>query len=121
MKTAVDRSGQSERAFQAAVIELARRLGWKVAHFRVAQNARGDWRTPVAADGAGFPDLVLARAGCILFVELKTDRGRLTPNQEAWRDVLELAAFEAPAVLAVYVWRPRDWPEIEVELGARRG
>lgn len=121
MRTAVDRLGQSERAFQAAVIELARRLGWKVAHFRPAQNARGDWRTAVAGDGAGFPDLVLVRGGRLIFAELKTDRaGRPPPEQRAWLDALELAAWEAIGVVAVFVWRPRDWPAIELELGVRR-
>ena len=124
MRTAVDRSGQPERAFQAAVIELAQRLGWRVAHFRatrtVDRQGRHRWQTPVDGDGAGFPDLVLARAGRILFVELKTDRGRLSPAQAEWRDVLELAAWEAPGVVRVRVWRPRDWPEIELELARPR-
>jgi hypothetical protein len=47
----------SERDFQAAVLEAARVFGWHVAHFRPARTAHG-WRTPVAADGAGFPDIV---------------------------------------------------------------
>ena len=46
----------SERELQDAVIQLARLLGWRVAHFRPAMTTRG-WRTPVSADGAGFPDL----------------------------------------------------------------
>lgn len=43
-----------ERQWQAQVIELARILGWRVAHFRPALTKHG-WRTPVQADGAGFP------------------------------------------------------------------
>ena len=111
-----------EAAFQASVIELAQRLGWRVAHFRKAQNANGNWRTPVAADGAGFPDLVLVRDR-IIFAELKTDAGRVSPDQRAWLDALahalDLADDEAPADrdhVLVRVWRPRDWAAIRVEL-----
>jgi hypothetical protein len=120
VRTAVSRLGQPERAFQGAVLELAMRLGWRTFHARKAQNARGDWRTPVAGHGAGFPDLVLVRGGRVLFVELKADRGRLSPAQASWGNALEMAAWEAPGVVRYFVWRPRDWPEIERELGARR-
>jgi len=102
----------SEAQFQRQVIQLAQMTGWKVAHFRPAQNARGDWRTPVAADGKGFPDLVLTRE-TVLFVELKTDTGRLTPDQEAWRQAAQAAGATH------HVWRPRDWPAIESTLQRR--
>ena len=32
----------------------------------------------------GFPDLVLAKNGVVLIVELKTDTGVATPDQVAW-------------------------------------
>jgi hypothetical protein len=51
----------TEREFQRQVIDLARLLGWRCAHFRPGRTARG-WRTPVQADGAGFPDLQPVRA-----------------------------------------------------------
>ena len=57
----------SEAVLQDAVIELANLKGWTVAHFRPAQNARGDWRTPVAAQGKGFPDLVMVRRDQLVF------------------------------------------------------
>lgn len=44
----------TEIQWQAQVIELAHILGWTVAHFRPALTKHG-WRTPVQADGAGFP------------------------------------------------------------------
>jgi Protein of unknown function (DUF5131)/VRR-NUC domain len=106
-------AGPTEAEFTAQVIALARRLGWRVAHFRAARTDRG-WRTPVQGDGAGFPDLVLARpAGHltevglelrptpsrqIIFAELKTDTGRVSPEQQAWLDAS-----------GGVVWRPRDW------------
>jgi hypothetical protein len=95
----------TERDFQRAVIEAAQLLGWRVAHFRPAQTKHG-WRTPVQADGKGFPDLVLLRGRELLVRELK-DGGKLTPEQNAW-----LAAFAAASVDA-RVWTSDDWPEIE--------
>jgi len=95
----------TEAEFQRIVIDMAHLFGWRVAHFRPARTARG-WRTPVAADGKGFPDLVLAKAGRVIFAELKTDTGRLSDDQQAWRDALPDAV----------VWRPRDLDEIEFAL-----
>lgn len=96
----------SERQFQQQVIELARLLGYRVAHFRPALRQSGRWATPVAADGAGFPDLVLVGRGRILFIELKSQRGQLTPAQKLWRDALLSANAEW------YCWRPSDWDDI---------
>jgi hypothetical protein len=94
-----------EADFQRAIIQLAQLKGWRVAHFRKAQNGKGQWRTPVAADGKGFPDLVLVRDR-VIFAELKTDRGTLTPDQTEWQHALARAG----AIAAV--WRPREWNAI---------
>jgi len=91
----------AEAELQAAVIDLARYRGWRVAPFRPARTAAG-WRTPVAADGAGFPDLVLVRER-LVFAELKAERGRLGPAQSVWLAALEAAGAEA------HVWTPADW------------
>lgn len=98
----------TESEFQANVIDLAHMLGWRVTHFRPAKTKHG-WRTPLAGD-PGFPDLVLARGGRVIFAELKSERGRLTADQEAWLD--QLAQPVGPQVVEriasheVYVWRP---------------
>lgn len=58
----------------------------------------------------GWPDLVLWRPDRIIFRELKSETGKLTPAQ---RDLLlSLRAAGAD----VLVWRPSDWPDIEKEL-----
>jgi len=101
--------GLLERHFQQQVIHLAHLCGWRVAHFRPAQNARGDWRTAVAADGRGFPDLVLARDR-IIFAELKTATGRLSPHQKAWRLALTTSGAE------YHLWRPEDFDAIQEAL-----
>lgn len=96
----------TEAQFQQQVIDLARLHKWRVAHFRPARTSRG-WRTPVAADGSGFPDLVLARNGVVIFAELKSQRGVLSNEQRAWA---------AQLGIAWRLWRPRDLPDIAREL-----
>lgn len=102
----------TEAEFQEQVVDLAHLLGWRVAHFRAAGTAQG-WRTPVSADGEGFVDLVLARDR-IVFVELKSDTGRLSGHQREWLIALRAAGAE------VHVWRPSDWSEVESTLRRRR-
>jgi hypothetical protein len=94
----------SEEDFQQAVIEYAQERGWKVAHFRKARTKKG-WRTAVAADGKGFPDLVLVR-NRIVWAELKSEAGEMSPDQENWRDWLKESGQEW------YCWKPSDWPTI---------
>ena len=68
--------------------DACRWTGWRCAHFRPARTAHG-WRTAVQGDGKGFPDWVLVHdRGGVLFVELKTVRGKLSPSQEAWGEAL---------------------------------
>jgi hypothetical protein len=115
----------TEAAFLKMVIALGRLHGWVAFHARPARTKRG-WATPVQGDGVGFPDLVLARParrglpgwkpgpavpGRVLFCELKTDAGRLTPGQQRWAALLRDAGAE------YFCWRPKDWDAIERELG----
>lgn len=92
--------------WEQTVLDLAARFGWMRAHFRPARTATGGWTTPVAGDGAGFPDLVLVRRDRLVFAELKAGTGRLSAAQRAWLDRLERAGAE------VYVWRPEEWDAI---------
>ncbi len=96
----------SEEGFQRTVIEMAHAFHWRIAHFRPAMTAWG-WRTAVSADGAGFPDLVLVRENRIIFAELKSETGQLTPAQEKWLGALKATGVET------YVWYPRDFDQIE--------
>lgn len=102
----------SESAFQQQVTGLAELLGWHWAHFRPARTAHG-WATPVQGPmGRGFPDLVMARPrdSRLLFVELKRDGGRTTPEQDAVLDVLSASGAD------VRTWRPADFDRIAEDL-----
>jgi hypothetical protein len=97
----------TEAELQKNIIELARITGWRVAHFRPALMKQGGalvYRTPVAADGAGFPDLVLARNGKVLFIECKSQRGELSDKQNEWLAVLPPDG--------TFVFKPDDWDKI---------
>lgn len=106
--------GPTESEFQRAVIEVARLAGYRVAHFRAAMSANGRWMTPVQADGAGFPDLVLAKPGRLIFAELKSKAGKLSEGQQVWLNALQSAGVE------VYVWRPSDMVELIACLKAKK-
>jgi hypothetical protein len=56
----------------------------------------------------GFPDLVLANPEQkrVVYAELKSDKGKLTPKQEEWLNTLEECGQE------VWLWRPADIEKI---------
>lgn len=86
---------------QDAIVDLARTLGWRAAHFAAARTKDG-WRTPARYDAAGWPDLTLVRER-VVFIEVKGDGDSLRPEQQAWIDQLEAAGQE------VYVATSRMW------------
>lgn len=91
-----------ESEFQSAVIEAAQYNGWRVHHTRTVQIRPGVWATPLQGD-SGFPDLVLAHPDRgVIFAELKSARGRLSPEQDRWLRTLVACGAEA------HVWRPTD-------------
>ena len=102
----------SEKDFQRGIIDLAQALGYRVAHFRPAQTSKG-WRTPVAADGAGWPDLVLVsgRRRRVVYLELKRDSGAVRAEQAGWIRELHAAGAE------VFVARPRNLQAVAAILG----
>ncbi len=106
----------TEAQWQETVTEYATTRGWLWYHPNLSLR-----------DEAGFPDLVLVRGGRVLFVELKTERGRLRAEQVAWLQALAKAEMDVMVSmgmgqepihreLGVRVWRPRDWENVEREL-----
>lgn len=102
----------TEHELQRTIIEAARMFGWFCAHFRAAKTSKG-WRTPVEADGAGFPDLCLVRER-VIFAELKSAKGKLRQEQSEWLTKLRAAGQE------VHVWRPQDVDKAIETLSGRR-
>lgn len=94
-----DPRGMSEYQWQSRVIAYAVLRGWRWYHTL-------DSRRSVP----GFPDLVLVRDR-IIFVELKRADGRLSADQQTWRDALVRAGAEW------HCWRPHDWTTATVVLG----
>lgn len=90
----------SEKDWQARVVDLAQLRGWR--HFHAYSNRRSP---------AGWPDLAMVRAGRLILAELKTERGRIRPEQHQWLDALR----EVPGV-EVHLWRPSAWPQVQAVL-----
>ena len=108
-------STMTEAELQSAVIDVMHTFGWAVAHFRAGRTASGSWRTPVEADGAGFFDLIAIRKGRLLLVEVKSARGRLSPQQVWWHQLAKAVEKVAPDVVKTFVWRPEDWTSGAIE------
>lgn len=92
----------SERAFQNQVVQLAEMYGWLVFHNPDSRMVR-----------AGLPDLILIHDKCVIFAELKTDGGRLRPDQ-----VVVIRKLQA-AGQHVFLWRPRHFNTIKNVLNHR--
>lgn len=86
----------SERDLTGYVRDVAKTFGWRRYHTWLSKHSP-----------AGFPDEVLVRPPRLVFAELKSARGRLKPEQEAWLEMLR----QVPGV-EVFVWRPGDMEEI---------
>ncbi len=83
----------TERAFQGQVLELAAVFGWRAFH---PHDSRGSQR--------GFPDLSLVRGGRLVFAELKSEVGRVRPEQREWLAALAGVGGGVEA----FLWRPSD-------------
>lgn len=92
-----------EDAFRRQVRDLASYNGWKL-QYHTYDSRRSD---------PGFPDEVFAHPvkKRIIFVEFKSEKGRLSEPQKQWINMFRLAGYEAA------VWRPSDMPTIERVLG----
>jgi hypothetical protein len=90
----------SEAAFQQQITNLAAYYGWRLQYH--THDSRGSQR--------GFPDLVLVRPPEVLFLELKTQAGRVRPEQQQWIAALTACGLEA------HIVRPDDFDRIHARL-----
>jgi hypothetical protein len=104
-----------EDEFQSTIIDTALTFGWLVFHVSDSRREVIDRRRGVSflvGDelAKGWPDLSFAHPRWRRFAvrELKSDVGRVTPEQRRWLETLTLCGVDAG------VWRPRDWDELIV-------
>ena len=91
----------TEKALANYVADVARAFGWHRFH---------SWTSVHST--AGYPDETLLRGSRLVVAELKTEKGKLTPAQELWREAWETYALESAGRCAYYLWRPSDLDEI---------
>jgi len=101
----------TETVFQAQVVELARITGWRTMHVRRSIGKGRRWTT--ATSVIGWPDLTIWKPGYFMLIELKTDTGKLSPEQTDVLTSLQAAGIDARC------WRPTDWDEIQATLSRR--
>jgi hypothetical protein len=92
----------TERDFQNVVRGFAALHGWHHI-YHTYDSQRSD---------PGFPDLVMVRGDVVLFVELKTQKGKVRPEQESWGQALVQVEGAAGKHVKYRIWRPSDWPQI---------
>ncbi len=98
----------TEKQFEAQVKDLAKLFGWRYYH---------TWRS--IHSPAGFPDVVMVRPPRLIFSELKSEKGKPSPEQEAWLEdlrechiLVDIIGKDEMYMPEVYLWRPRDFEEI---------
>lgn len=89
----------TEDELLTAITDAATWKGWRWFHVRRSDKA-------LQMGHSGFPDLVLAKGGDVLFLELKSSSGKPSPDQMAW--LSELSSIHVYARLV----RPDNLDEI---------
>lgn len=88
-------AGMSEAKLQELVLGMMRATGWE-RRYHTHDSRRSH---------KGFPDLVAVRRRDqrVVWVELKSEKGRVRPEQQEWLEDLRWARQEA------FLWRPSDY------------
>jgi len=79
----------SEKDLQSAVVEVMQWKGWLTYHTHDSRRSN-----------PGFPDLVAVKGSRVLFVEFKSEKGKMREEQLEWLSKL------AKTTVEVYVVRP---------------
>ena len=86
-----------EAEFHEQVATLMRLNGWSV--YSVPDSRR--------VSLAGYPDLTMWKGSRLIFAELKTEKGRVSPAQEdVLSDLRHIPCAE------IYIWRPSNFDRI---------
>ncbi len=122
----------SEHDFSTQVEDLLQRFGWRWMHMKPAMFKDGAWSSRMNEEGKGFPDYCVVsdhryrKDNRLIFIELKSEKGKTTPAQEAWLEDLKECIKHVSALpielgkrqrvvigsliptLEVYLFRPSD-------------
>ena len=90
----------TERQFYATVDDTLRAYYWEFDH--VIDTYPHAKRT-----SKGYPDYICFRMGRIVFLEIKSEGAKLSPEQEYWRDLLKM--FDQ---VEWYLIRPSDYEKL---------
>lgn len=93
----------SEKTLMQSVLDLARLNGWLCYHVHDSRRS-----------APGFPDILAIRGAELLAIECKSQRGKLTSDQERW-----LRAFAGVERVASLMVKPAGWDQV-VEMLAKR-
>ena len=87
----------TEKQWQRTVTDLLDTFGWKWFHPFDVRRSREGW-----------PDLFACKDGKALALELKTQTGKVRPEQFLW-----IAELDAIPGITARILRPSDWDELE--------
>ena len=95
----------SEEEWVDTLLAWGKQGGWLGTHFRAAKTNKG-YRTPLQGD-KGYVDITFSHVVLkrTLFVEAKSAKGVLRPEQKLWRDALLASGEEW------FLWKPKDREE----------
>ncbi len=94
---------KSEADFQAQIVDLAELNGWWTWHDNDSRRNK-----------AGFLDLFILRGAVLLCLEVKTEKGDISPKQQELVDKLKLVR-----IVQADIVRPRHWDQVVAVLTAR--
>jgi hypothetical protein len=85
----------SEKTLLEQVRQLARMLGWRTYHPHLSKWSERGW-----------PDVVLCRPPRVMFLELKSETGKVSAEQAEWIEALRACGLDARIV------RPSGFDEL---------
>jgi Holliday junction resolvase len=89
---------RKESDLQRAIVQVLASAGWLVMHIP-NQSTRGRQRWAGLLPGA--PDLVVVKRGRVVFLEVKTEKGKVSEKQSEVHDLLRSHGMEVRVVRGV--------------------
>jgi Holliday junction resolvase len=89
---------RKESDLQRAIVQVLSYAGWLVMHIP-NQSTRGRQRWAGLLPGA--PDLVAVKRGRVVFLEVKTEKGKVSEKQSEVHDLLRLHGMEVRVVRGI--------------------